>query len=108
MSEAVKELNDDDFADAVRMGLVLVDFWAPWCGPCQMQAPILERLAARVGGQATIAKVNVDESGAVAAQYGIRSIPTLVLFKDGEVVEKMIGVHNEQQLESLIAVHRQG
>jgi len=85
------ELNASNFADTIKEGVTLVDFWAPWCGPCRMIAPIIEELAEDFEGKATIAKVNTDESPEVAGQFGIRSIPTVLFFKDGELVDQMIG-----------------
>ena len=82
MAEGVIELDGTTYEDAVKSGVVLVDFWAPWCGPCKMQTPILEKVAAAVGDKAVISKVNVDESPDLAAKYGIRSIPTLVTTAD--------------------------
>ncbi len=84
---------------------VIVDFWAPWCGPCQMQGPILDDLSKGVAGKAVIAKVNVDENSDLASQYGIMSIPALKVFKNGEVVEEMVGVHSKPQLMEVIERH---
>ncbi len=98
MSDNIKELTVDNFNEAIASGTVLVDFWAPWCGPCKMQTPILEKVAPQVEGKAVIAKVNVDEHAPLAAQFGVRSIPTLMLFKDGEKVQDFIGVQQEAAL----------
>ncbi len=98
MSEKVVELTVDNFAASIAAGTVLVDFWAPWCGPCKMQAPILDKVAEAVEGKAVIAKVNVDEAPSLAAQFGVRSIPTLILFKDGDKVQDFIGVKQEAEL----------
>ncbi|MDH5680379.1 MAG: thioredoxin [Spirochaetota bacterium] len=81
---------------------VLVDFWAPWCMPCRMQTPILESLNEKMSEQVKIVKVNTDENTAIAQKFNIRSIPTLMLFKSGEVVEQMVGVQNEEVLTSKI------
>jgi thioredoxin 1 len=98
MSDKVKELTVDNFKETIATGTVLVDFWAPWCGPCKMQTPILDKVAEAVGDTAVIAKVNVDEHAPLAAQFGVRSIPTLILFKDGEKVQDFIGVQQEAAL----------
>lgn len=98
MSDNVKELTADNFNETIASGTVLVDFWAPWCGPCKMQTPILEKVAPQVEGKAVIAKVNVDEHAPLAAQFGVRSIPTLILFKNGEKVRDFIGVQQEAAL----------
>jgi thioredoxin 1 len=102
MAEGVIELSVSDYEDATKSGVVLVDFWAPWCGPCKMQTPILEKVAAEIGDKAVIAKVNVDESPELAAKYGIRSIPTLILLKDGENIQQMVGLQQQPALVSAI------
>ena len=81
---------------------VLVDFWATWCGPCRMLAPVLEELAAEYDGRVTVGKVNVDEQPALAARYGIQSIPTVMLFKNGELVNTLVGFRPKAQLEQLL------
>jgi thioredoxin 1 len=102
MAEGVIELTEASFSDQVSSGVTLVDFWAPWCGPCKMQGPILEKLAGTIGDRAVIAKVNVDDAGGVAGEYGIRSIPTLMVFKDGEVVQQLVGLQKEDTLTQAI------
>jgi thioredoxin 1 len=84
---------------------VLVDFWAAWCGPCKVIAPYLEQIAGEVAGRATVAKVNIDENGDLSARFGIRSIPTLVVFKDGRVVDQTIGALPENLIRSLLQKH---
>jgi thioredoxin 1 len=98
MNNNVLQLDDLNFTSEVSQGVTLVDFWAPWCGPCRMQGPIVEHLATQVGPRAKVAKLNVDESPSVAGEYGIQSIPTLMVFKDGQVVNQFIGVHGEGEL----------
>jgi thioredoxin 1 len=102
MAEGVIELNGSGYEEATKSGVVLVDFWAPWCGPCKMQTPILEKVAAEVGDKAVIAKVNVDENPELAAKYGIRSIPTLILLKDGENKQQFVGLQQQAALVSAI------
>ena len=102
MAEGVVDLNEANYDETVKSGVVLVDFWAPWCGPCKMMGPILEKVAAAVGDKAVISKVNVDEAPNLAARYGIRSIPTLILFKDGEAVQQYVGIQQDAALISAI------
>ncbi|CAD2074816.1 Thioredoxin [Jeotgalicoccus aerolatus] len=102
---AIIEVNDAGFKEEIGSGLTLVDFWAPWCGPCKMIAPILEELAPEVEGKANIAKLNVDDNQATASEYEVMSIPTLILFKDGEPVDKVVGFQPKEQLSALIEKH---
>lgn len=101
---AVKNLTGDNFEqEVIQEALpVLVDFWAPWCGPCKMVGPIVETLAAENEGKMVVAKVNVDENKSLAVQYGIRGIPTLVFFKDGAEVKRVVGAQNKSQLQTSI------
>lgn len=90
---AVKHLTSSDFNDTINSGsVVLVDFWASWCGPCRMVAPIIDTIGAEMAGKAVVAKVNVDEEEEIARTYGIMSIPSLFVFKNGKVADKMVGV----------------
>ncbi len=91
-SEHLIILTDQNFSKNIAKGLVLVDFWAPWCGPCKMVAPIVSQLADENHGKLKVGKINVDENQQAAAKHGIRSIPTLILFKDGKAVERFTGV----------------
>ncbi|MHC4119701.1 MAG: thioredoxin [Planctomycetota bacterium] len=92
------DLNVDNFTASIAEGVTLVDFWAPWCGPCRTQGPILEEVAQTVKNRAKIARVNVDDAAAVAGQFGVQSIPTLVLIKDGREVRRFVGVQNHDTL----------
>ena len=83
MSEQITELTDKDFATHISSGITLVDFWAPWCGPCRLQSPILDQVAQKRQGQAKVAKVNIDDNPQAPSRYGVRGIPTLLIFKDG-------------------------
>jgi len=96
-------LTKDNFSQNVQSGVSLVDFWAPWCGPCKIQLPIVEELATELEGQATIAKINVDEEPELASQFGVMSIPTLILFKDGQPVDKMVGLQSKDALKTKIS-----
>lgn len=106
MSDKIKNLTSDTFKSAVASATpVLVDFWAPWCGPCKAIAPVLEELAGELEGKLQINKVNVDENDTVAAEYGIRAIPTMLLFKGGQVVEQIVGMMPKAALKAKLEAH---
>lgn len=102
---AIENVTDQSFAEATSEGLVLADFWAPWCGPCKMIAPVLEEVDAAVEGKAKVVKVDVDDNQTTAAQFGVMSIPTLIVFKDGEAVDKVVGFNPKEKLVALIEKH---
>ena len=99
------ELTSSNFEETIKSGVTLVDFWAPWCGPCRMIAPIIEELANDFDGKANIGKVNTDDEQDLAIKFGIRSIPTLLIFKDGEMVEQMVGASSKQAYTDKINSH---
>ena len=90
------ELTNENFEATTKEGVALVDFWAPWCGPCRMIAPVIEELAVDFDGKAAICKINTDEQQELASQFGVRSIPTILIMKDGEIVETMVGAASKQ------------
>jgi len=107
MSQHTTTLTDGNFDESViKSSLpVLVDFWAEWCGPCRMIAPTVEALAADYSGKITVGKLNVDENPGTATQFAVRSIPTLLIFKDGQVVEQIVGLTDKTRLQALIDKH---
>ena len=102
---AIGEVNDQNFAQETADGLVLVDFWAPWCGPCKMIAPVLEELDGDMADTVKIVKLNVDDNQETAGKYGVMSIPTLLLMKDGTVVDQVVGFQPKEALEELVNKH---
>jgi thioredoxin 1 len=104
MSENVREISDTDFQTQVLGAKVptLVDFWAPWCGPCKSIAPVLEELAKEFAGKVQIMKINVDENPRTPSQYNVRGIPNLVIFKNGEVVDQIVGAVPKDQLQAAL------
>lgn len=105
MSTNEIELTDANFDAETSKGVVLVDFWAPWCGPCRTQGPIIKKVAGAMAGEAKVGKCNVDESPKLAERFGIRSIPTLVILKDGKEVERFVGVQQETELVTSLKKH---
>ncbi|KGE20778.1 thioredoxin [Paenibacillus wynnii] len=104
---AIVNVSDQSFSNDVEgQGTVVVDFWAPWCGPCKMLAPILEELSADLGDDVKIAKLNVDENPETASRFGVMSIPTLIFFKDGQPVDKVVGLNSKESLKNIIAKHQ--
>lgn len=107
-NSSIITLNDASFEKEVLQAAsspMLVDFWAEWCGPCKMIAPILEELATKYLGKIKIAKLNVDENPNTPAKYGVRGIPTLILFKDGKALETKVGALSKSQLETFLDKH---
>ena len=102
---AIVHATDANFAAETNEGVVLVDFWAPWCGPCKMIAPVLEELDGEISDKAKIVKVDVDENQETASKFGIMSIPTLVVLKNGEVVDKAVGFQPKEALAQLVEKH---
>jgi thioredoxin 1 len=101
---AISNVTDANFSET-GSGLVLADFWAPWCGPCKMIAPVLEELDSEMGDKVKIVKLDVDDNQETAAKYGVMSIPTLLVFKNGEVVDKVVGFQPKDALASVLEKH---
>jgi thioredoxin 1 len=97
-SEKVQTFTDGNFDDATRKGVVLVDFWAEWCGPCRRLAPTVDQLASDFDGRATVGKLDVDANPNVAARFQIRGIPTLMIFKDGQLADTVVGLASKEDL----------
>lgn len=102
---AIKDVTDQTFAQETAEGLVLADFWAPWCGPCKMIAPVLEEIDSEMGDKVKIVKLDVDDNQETASKYGVMSIPTLLLMKDGNVVDQAVGFQPKEALVEMINKH---
>lgn len=99
---SVKVLNEQNFLQETASGVALIDFWAEWCGPCQMMLPILDDFASEMSDKMTIGKINVDENPSLAQQFRVMSIPTLIILKDGKPVEMMVGVKQKEELKDIV------
>ena len=104
-SEKVKTLTDSNFDDEKKSGVLLVDFWAEWCGPCRRLGPTVDALATEFDGRATVAKLNVDENPTIPERYAVRGIPTLLLFKEGELTETIVGLRGKEDIAKMIERH---
>ena len=104
-SDKVKTFTDSNFDDETKRGVVLVDFWAEWCGPCRRMAPTVDELAGDYDGRIVVAKMNVDENPTIPERYAVRGIPTLLLFKEGELTETIVGLRGKEDIAKMIERH---
>jgi len=101
---SVLHLNENSFDSAIGSGLVMVDFWAGWCMPCKMVAPVIEELAAELEGKVTVAKVDIDKEAGLASRFGVMSIPTIIVFKDGVEMKRIVGVQPKEKFEAALQI----
>ena len=104
-SDKVKTLSDSNFDDEIKQGVVLVDLWAEWCGPCRRLAPTVDALASEYDGRATVAKLNIDENPNTPSKYRVLGIPTLLVFKDGELADTLVGLRAKEEIASTLDRH---
>ena len=105
MNMAHMDLTNKNFDSIIGNGVTLVDFWADWCGPCKMQAPVIDELGEKYEGKVTVAKLNVDDEPSIAARFGVMSIPTLIVYREGEEVTRRVGVQSLDQIEVMLGVN---
>ncbi len=99
------DLTNKNFDSIIGNGVTLVDFWEDWCGPCKMQAPVIDELGEKYEGKVTVAKLNVDDEPSIAARFGVMSIPTLIVYREGEEVTRRVGVQSLDQIEVMLGVN---
>ncbi|OFW16819.1 MAG: thioredoxin [Acidobacteria bacterium RIFCSPLOWO2_12_FULL_67_14] len=104
-SDKLKTLTDSNFEQEIKAGVTLVDFWAEWCGPCRRIGPIVEELAGELDGRATVAKLNVDENPSVPGRFMIRGIPTLLVFKNGQLADTLVGLAPKEDIKRMVEKH---
>ena len=104
-SDKVKTLTDGNFDEAIKQGVVLVDLWAEWCGPCRRLGPTVDALASEYDGRATVAKLNIDENPSVPSRFGVMGIPTLLVFKDGQLADTLVGLRPKEEIASTLDRH---
>ncbi|MGK5595248.1 MAG: thioredoxin [Parachlamydiaceae bacterium] len=102
MGQSIKYLNDENFQSEIATGVTLVDFYADWCGPCRMIAPIIEELAVELNGSVSVAKLDIENNQKVTSEYGITSIPTIIIYKDGEEKKRIVGLKDKETLKTLV------
>ena len=104
-SEKVKTFTDSNFDNEIKTGVTLVDFWAEWCGPCRRLAPTVDALAAEYDGRVSVAKLNVDENPNVPGRFMIRGIPTMLIFKNGELADQIVGLRSKEEIARMLDQH---
>ena len=100
----VQDLNESNFDSAVAAGIAVVDFWAPWCGPCRMMSPVLHELAGQAGAGVTVAKVNVDDCPRLAARFRVQAIPLVVVLRDGQEIARLVGLQSKESIRRAVAL----
>lgn len=107
-SDSIKKLNEENFHKEIEQGLTLVDFFADWCGPCRMLAPVLDRVSKDIEGKAVIAKLDIDNAQRIAAHFQVTSVPTMILFKNGKEIGRIVGLKDQEAVKSFILTEGKG